>query len=241
MKINSRKLLVFSYALSGKPIHYTHLKFLWPELSDGGRRGLIAHLLKQRLISVSYVGKQAQISISAIGRAWVDEEYFSVRKESFDHGCIVLLYPGVTNTDTKVRPLKALLRRELIELGPRTFFSQSPLSDELLSQLRRRFFSLVAVMSVGSWQMGDPNAFVNYYLQKNSESDLLSGVSNQITELIEKKISFSSASDQFKLQIFSLLDRLFEIIELNQHPSSYGDSSLKPGRELLVLFSSLFK
>jgi hypothetical protein len=240
MKINSRKLLVFSYALSGKPILYTHLEYLWPEITAGGRRGLVAYLQKQRLITIDYVSKQAQISISAIGRAWVEEEYFSEKKEHSHQGSIVLLYPGVLTTEPKVRQLKALLRQELIELGPRTFFSQSPLSEALISQLRRRFFSLVAVMSIGNWQMGDPNTFINYYLQKNSESNLISGVSSQITELIEKKITFSSASDQSKLQIFSLLDRLFEIIEFKQHHPTQSNNTLKPGRELLALFSSLF-
>jgi hypothetical protein len=98
MKINSRKLLVFSYALSGKPILYTHLEYLWPEITAGGRRGLVAYLQKQRLITIDYVSKQAQISISAIGRAWVEEEYFSEKKEHSHQGSIVLLYPGMEET-----------------------------------------------------------------------------------------------------------------------------------------------
>ncbi len=239
MKINSRKLLVFSYAISGELVLYSHLVYLWPELSAGGRRGLIAHLLKQRLISVQYSGKTAQIYLSPIGKAWVEEEYFAEAK-SQGPGYLVLIYPEISSRDKKLKELKTILSKETSEIAPHTFYSQFPLSDELLSVLKRRYFSHAAVLSIQEWLCGDAKMFINYYLQKNNTDSLLSGVSTQLNELIDKKTMFSDANHQANSYIFSLFDRLFEIIEEKHHLP--GDVITVPlsGRQLLAQFKLLF-
>ncbi|MEO6729558.1 MAG: hypothetical protein ABIM99_06580 [Candidatus Dojkabacteria bacterium] len=239
MKINSRKFLVFAHSLSGKPILYAHLAYLWPELSEGGRRGLVAHLVKQRLISVTYKGKQAQLSLSSIGQAWIEEEFFS-RKRSVEPGSLVLVYPEVQLSEPKYKALRRILASEMMELSARTYYTQFPLSEELFSTLKRKYFSLAALVTLREWAIGDQNIFSNYYLQKNSEYVLQSGISSQIKQLIDKKTSFTDANHQSNVAIFSFFDRLFTFIEENR---SYEMSKNTEGlscRELLAIFSELF-
>jgi|GEM_PF-2557082 len=240
MKINSRKFLVFCYAISGRPALYAHLRYLWPEMTPGGMRGLVAHLVKQRLIFVRYAGKQAQLILSPIGKTWVEEEYFSTQAVA-SQGCIVLIYPHVKLEEARFKSLRKELSVEMTEISVRVYYAQLPLSDGLLSSLKRRYFSYAAVIALKEWLLGDQNILLNYYLQKNNHYDISSSISTQLKELTDKNTSFLPSKHQSNLIIFSLLDRLFDLIEQKQSHSATENTPSLSGGELLSLFSILFE
>jgi len=240
MKINSRKFLILSYALSGKPIQYDHLNYLWPDLSPGGRRSLIALLLKQRLISVQYEGKKASFYISSIGRSLIEDLYFTNTLHEAAPGFLVMLYPDVVLSEPKIAKLRALLKTQLSEVTPKLFFTSNALSDELLSVLKRSYFSCAAVLSVREWLLGEPKLFENYYLYEKNDENFLSGVSSEIEKLIEEKKSYSHADHQSNLRIFSLYDRVFTIIGSKTDANNAKYSDPTPAIKLLGLFSQLF-
>lgn len=241
MKINSRKFLVYAYALRERKLGYDQLVYLWPEMTDGGRRGVIAHLLKQRLISVTYNGKLANFRLSSIGKAWVEANYAQPHPAlPSQAGWLVIIYPSLTTMAPKVKKLKQLLKTECTEFSPKLFFSHQELSTLLLAKLKREFFAQVAVVALREWLMGEPIDFQNSYLQKNGMENSLSGISSELSELIDKKNLFLDMNHQSKLRLYSLLDRLFLLIEQNgEHPlgSQFDFSS---AAELLKMFASFF-
>ncbi len=240
MKINTRKFLVFSYALSGKPVTYAHLDYLWSELTAGGRRGLIAYLLKQRLIFATYSGRTVTFMISSIGKAWVEEQYFRKQANQESGGKLVIFYPGVSLSDQKIMPFKQLLKNQLMEISPRVYLSTGQLSDDLLSQIKRKYFAYVAVADLREWVVGDPNTFQKYYLHKKELENSLSGLSTELSGLIIEKKCFSLSNHQSNLKILSLLDRIFGVFELSREQSFPGDEIIESGKEILIRYSQLF-
>lgn len=240
MKINSRKFLILSCALSGKPIEYRHLEYLWPDLSPGGRRSLIALLQQQRLISVRYEGKKALFFLSSIGISLVDEMYFTESLQESSQGFIVMIYPDMSLSDPKLVKLRALLKAQLSEVSPKVYFSRLPLTEELLSQMRRHYFSCGVVVSLREWLLGEPISFENYYLHRKISDDSLSGVSREVEQLIDEKILFSDANHQSNMRIFSLFDRIMTIFDSNAELKQYSIYNTSPATELLRRFSILF-
>ncbi len=240
MKINSRKFLILSYALSGKSLGYEHLEYLWPDLTPGGRRGLIAYLLKQRLISARYEGKKAFFEISSIGISLIEETYFTKKLHEPSQGCFVMLYPDVVLTEPKLVKLRALLKSQCSEVTPKVYFTSVPLSEEFLAHLKKLYFSYIAVFTVREWLLGEKNLFENSYLQKKDGENSLSGISNEVSKLIEEKTSYSHANHQSNVRIFSLYDRVLTIIEGKIPLEAGNDTQSLPAIELLRRFSLLF-
>lgn len=233
MKINSRKLLVYCYLTSGSNCTYEKLGYLWPEISLGGRRGMIAYLQKQRLISVSYTGKQAIISLSRIGRSWVENNYpilseegngntFPVSADLSPHeapltteypGVFVLVSPKAPLNTKQLAALKKFLKSELVQLSTNVCFSAKPLSADYLAQLSTKYYHSVSVVEAKNWLQGDTLQILRDYDAVSANSFSSSSISKELNELTEKNITFFVSNHQSKLRLFSFFDRIFDFVE----------------------------
>src|SRR6188472_3952972 len=124
MKINSRKLLLFLHSPDLKTPFvgkYEYFDLLFPELSPGGRRSLIHHLLKLGYLTRQAEGREVGFLLSSIGKQWVEQFYAGIfslptGKLPGEQQVCVVLKPATSSSPAR-RQLQYLLEQQGGQVG----------------------------------------------------------------------------------------------------------------------------
>jgi hypothetical protein len=216
MKINTQKMLLLLFSDENLAVNYTHLGYLWPELSPSGRRSLVSLLVKKRIIEPTLDMEdpnKAYFHLTEFGKREAARIYGGILGTSLSETPYCLLLLEAPDHD----PNFLLLKKRIAQFGAipansKAYLFLSKPTEELLSLLEKKYFYQTAVFQIGEWRGGD----LKQLIQKNSASKdalySLSGISRQVGELIHMEIPYFIANHQSYFDIFSAYDRFFSLL-----------------------------
>ncbi len=239
MKINTRKLLLFLYKedeTQQNIITYDHLFYLWNDLSAGGSRSLIHHLQKAKLIQAVKVNGEVGFTLTLVGKQVIAHHYtlegIPLREEKDECLLILLASPP---SDPQFRFLLQKVKAEGSMIKKGIYLLRQP-SSQLISLCKEKYYNSVVLTAIKEWVVGDPQLVGQTHLLVQSVNESLSGISTQITRLIDMKNSFSSLNHQEKMVIFSAFDRLVLIFDQLATSPNYSFLAVTSGKQLLSTF-----
>jgi hypothetical protein len=235
MKINTQKLLILMTSEVNYQINYKHLEFLWPDLSPSGKRSLIAYLIKKKYLYASSDKTNVSFQITEYGKQVIAHYYqpiFSTStSQQLGESCLILR--SAPSFDQQFLRLKRqLLSNGAVQLS-KTAFLLLQQSEKITTLCRERYFSSVIIFSIGKWFVGDHDQLLRESFSFPDLFQSLSGISREINGLTQKETSFSLSNHQSKLNIFSVFDRLFSVLQRLRGIPLSGNLSGESGKELL--------
>ncbi len=228
MKENTQKLLVWLYRSSESGlVGYEQLSLLFPDYTAGGRRSLIHYLQEQHLLKTDRHGQKTGFSLTTHGREAVESLFPALSeryRETINSGLnwYAIIFLQAPKGDQHFR----YLRRQLVDnhslaLSRGVYLYPGPLPGWLQADLHNRYIGAVQVLTVKKWQFGDEQATVDSYYKLSDLVEILSGLSSEIEKLLMIKSEQNSLTNKNKQQLFSVFDRLFEVIKDDPGFSDY--------------------
>ncbi len=250
MKENTEKLLCWladdqddSYKETFT-ITYAELELLLPKLTAGGRRSLIRYLADQRLIRTERLGRQTYISLTSHGREALSAQLPAFR-EGFrrwqgEWSC--LTFCEAPAGDPGFRYLRQLLlSHQAFSLSRGVYLYPGTLPSEVQHVCRQLYLGSVVVFTIKEWQFGDERSLVNEQYMLSDVAELLSGISREINLLLGEFENEKELTHSFQKQIFSVFDRLFEIIVQDPGITHHYFPQVEHGIELLGKLRQLYR
>lgn len=242
LKPNTTRLLIFlscdRWIRTDKQI----LELLLPDLSPAGRRSLISYCQKNSWVQSNLINGKRHLYLTAHGRRELELHFplFSEKADQWNGEWYLVVFLTAPKLDPQFRYLRNyLLDKRATALTRGNYLLPSFLAVDLVEEIHRSYRTQVMMVSIKKWIFGDERSFAldNYSLLDVHQS--YSGVSNELEQLLSKKIIFSSASDQEKKDIFSVFDRLATLISGDVGLLQHYFPDIARGRELLDSFFKL--
>lgn len=236
LKATTSKLLTYLYTDSWQRADKSVLDLLLPDLSDAGKRSLISYCQKNSLIKSETIDGQRMLLLTEHGKRELELCFpvFSRKADSWSGEWLVVVFLTPPKMDPQFRYLRNfLLERHAATLVRGNYLIPSYLASDIVEEIHYSYRKEVLIFSIKKWVFGDEKSFVldQYLLLDLHQS--YSGVSNEIAGLLKKNISFSNASHQEKVEIFSVFDRLHWLLSKDIGLISYYFPELTRGIALL--------
>ncbi len=245
MKDNTQKLLVWLYqsedngeageAEKARLVGYDQLELLFPDYTPGGRRSLIYYLQQKHLLKTERQGRKSGFSLTTHGREAV-EALFPALSERF-RGQLqwqAVIFIEAPRGDQHFRYLREqLLAKQAICLSRGVYLYPGPLPASLQAELRSLYVGAVQVLKIEQWEFGDEQAIVEEHYKLSDVVEILSGLSSEVEELLTNKKEQNSLTNKNKQQLFTVFDRLFEVLKNDAGLSSYYYPQTPTARKLL--------
>jgi len=216
MKKSSLKVLISLGALS---LHSAYLDeeslaIIVPELSISGQRSLLYHLKRSFLVEQFRPAKGVKsLRITTGGMRVLKAEFPALFPESGKRAgwhCMVFVKPP--KNDPAFRYLRSqVLADGGISLTRGVYFKQSSFSATLMVLCDKLYAQAVTVFTVNSWIFGFDSLYLDKIQGADTQFSMLSGISNEITQLLNKINKDNTAQNQQKKLIEGLLQRYFSI------------------------------
>jgi hypothetical protein len=220
MKINTQKLLLLLISDKKWAVSYDHLEYLWPELSPSGRRSLVFHLVKTRLLEEqqNYLpGGRVTFQLTELGRRAAVRAFPSLSGVSEDlaspqQGWCLLLLEAPTEDPSFVKLKKKLAKIGVLRANPKAYVFQTQPSVEIHEFLEKGYFYNVALFEMGKWQVGELRQLVQESTDLKAALYALSGISREVDRLILKEIGYFVPNHQSNSELFSVFERFFFVL-----------------------------
>jgi hypothetical protein len=250
MKINTRKLLLLLYPLPrdrGKVavprVGYSQLEQLWPHITPGGRRGLIAQLVRQGALAAQPGPGQVSFQLTEVGKKLAESEFGVLNSlshpESAAKNWHLLAFLQATAYDPHFRLLNTHLKQMgAVRLNKGLYLLTDQPLPTFLALLQKRYATSTVVFAIHALPHGDWQVLLNKSLLLYDLQVGLSGISREVNRLIAGQIDKKYAIDQSKLRLISAYDRFYSV--LNDNPlaiSLLARFSLQV-KEILELFQA---
>lgn len=218
MKQNTQKLLVWFYAPEGQPrreLDYQQLKYVLPEMSPGGRRSLIHFLTKKLLVRTQRFNNHTTITITSHGVDALVSQFpvFSKEMQSWQGEWSMLIFLKGPKGDPHFRYLRQLLLdQHAFSLSRGVYLYPGELPSQVSNLCREMYVGAVSVVKVNEWTFGDERGAVDEHYMLSDIAEILSGISSEINQLLEVKKEQKRLAKKLSLQIYSVFDRLFNVL-----------------------------
>ncbi|MDR0462942.1 MAG: hypothetical protein LBG64_01855 [Pseudomonadales bacterium] len=218
IKQNTQQLLIWLYSANGQErlVPYEQVKYLWPQLSDSGRRSTIYYLSKQRFINIHTQNRKKFLELSSFGMDWIEKNCFAISSTSRNwdgQWALVAIYSNNV-TDPNFRALRALLGQYgaiAVERG--LYLIPSFISVVLTEKLSKNYRNSVLVWGVQKWLFGDEKMFTFGKTGLLDLVELYSSFSKDLDELISfKKFKKTTIVSRTEL-VFNLYARFNGLIK----------------------------
>lgn len=243
LKPNTARLLIFLSGNQWIRADKQVLSLLLPDLSDAGRRSLVAYSVRQSWVKSEVIKGQRHLYLTDHGKRELELHFplFSAKAEGWGGDWYLVVFLSPPKLDPQFRYLRNfLLERYAIGISRGNYLLPSFLAFDLVEEIHRSYRNEVMMFSIKKWVFGDEKSFVidNYSLLDMEQT--LSGISNQIEEMLNKKIKYSTANDQQKNDIFSVFNRLVSVIEKDIGLLPYYFPDVARSKDVLSQFFQLF-
>lgn len=266
MKDKTQKLLVWLYqpALLAEKrlVGYDQLELLFPNYTPGGRRSLVYYLQQKHLLKTERQGRKSGFSLTTHGQEAVEELFPALsprfrgevaasgqpatgssrgsRKQSWQGQWQAVIFIDAPKGDQHFRYLREqLVAIQAVSLSRGVYLHPGPLPASLQAELRSLYVGAVQVLSIDQWQFGDEQATVEEHYNLSDVVEILSGLSSEIEELLTSKKEQNSLTNKNKQQVFSVFDRLFEVLKNDAGLSSYYYPQTLTAFELLMTLQTI--
>lgn len=222
MKDNTKKLLTWLYRPQDKDaaqlattIDYDQLRFLLPDMTPGGRRSLVHYLSQQHLIRAERLSHQTQLSLTSHGEQALAAQFpvFSRARYDWPGQWSALIFLQAPNSDRHFRYLRALLlNHHAFHLRRGVYLHPGEFPPKILNTCQELYVGHVVIVSWQQWQFGDERSLISHHYMLSDLSEVYSGISREINQLLSEKKQQKGLTHKFYRQIFSVFDRLFSIL-----------------------------
>lgn len=218
-KQSTQKLLLLLFSQTTQTnvlLGYSSLADLLPDISEAGRRSLVAHLHRQGLIRKERVNGKTLLGSTQHGDRLITAQFPALSSQTHhwlgEWSLVTFLKPP--KSDPQFRYLRSLLvNQNAVPLNRGVYLMPSFGVTPLISDLEVSYRQSVMVTAIGEWQFGDERSFILENFALTDLHQLYSGVSSEIEGLLRSLRFDSHLSDQQKVHIFSVFHRLYSLIQ----------------------------
>lgn len=218
MRDNSKKILLYLLAAHQQPglVPQEEIKLLVEGLSEGGKRSLL-HVLEQRQVLVKEeVGTQTYYRLTQVGEQELKAQFPALftSYQDWDGSYTQILFLEAPHSDAGFRYLRQfLLDRQFVALQRGVYLRPGELDAETSLTLEKLYRGHVYVYQLQKWLLGDERQFLNNTYILQDIANTYSGVSNEISQMLNKKNKSLAASHQLKQQFLSVFDRYLTVLD----------------------------
>ncbi|MBT3249410.1 MAG: hypothetical protein HN846_03210 [Candidatus Pacebacteria bacterium] len=246
MKQNTQKLLTWLYwPASDEPhsIDYQQLELILPEMTAGGRRSLIHYLIKKLLIRSERIDDKTHISLTSHGADALLAQFqvFNQSWQEWQGEWSVLIFRSGPKGDPHFRYLRQLLLDEhAFSLSRGVYLYPGELPPQIANTIKKMYVGSVIVVVTHQWSFGDERSIVNQQYMLLDLLEVYSGISREINQLLELKNNKKGLTKKSRLQIYSVFDRLFNVLSQDPGFLQYYYSDVPTAVVLLKQLHSMF-
>jgi len=218
MKQNTQKLLTWLYSSAEKRsyvINYRQLKLILPDMTAGGRRSLVHYLTKKLLIRTERINDQIHISLTSHGIDALVAQFpvFNEAWQQWQGEWSVLIFRSGPKGDLHFRYLRQLLLdNHAFSLSRGVYLYPGMLPNQVVSVLKEMYVGAVVVVVTNQWSFGDERNIVNRHDLLLDLVEVYSGISKEINQLLVLKNNQKRLTKKARLQVYSVFDRLFNVL-----------------------------
>lgn len=221
----------------------SEMRQLLPSLSDGGYRSLMKSMADKRLIQTTLVGRESWCRITDLGRRALESQIWALSesRRHWDGQWEMVLFLQPPKNDQSFRYLRTLiLETGGFQLGRGMYLFPGGVSPQVRSQCLDIYLLSVSVFRVSSWEVGDPSQVLLSSKKQSAVLDSYSGISSEISELLQKNVTVSSASGKQKNHLSSVLDRIVDSAQSDHGLSTHLFPQVSTLSDLVEQFQQFF-
>lgn len=239
IKENTKRALVWCYPTSQdwRWVTQTRIKWIVPHLTPAGLRSLLYGLERKQLILTRRQGGELQYGLTTMGKTLIEAEIPALASSDSTHTdqSSVLIFLQSPASDRNFRYLRQfLLNQHWVSVSRGVFLYSAKPSELVLMTIQRLYAQSVVILRVGDWLWGDQRLLIGQQTALNLADELYSGISREITRLIEDLLDQKDLDDQSKMKINSVFDRLYAALKQDFSLVGASESKGLNGRSLLA-------
>lgn len=219
IKKNAQKLLLALYAQPDQhqvTISVHKLRYLVPDMSEGGYRSLLLFLERRNFlfrervfgsvaVGITEAGKEALIRLfPALDRSW----------NSWNGQWMVLVFLNAPKSDPNFRYLRQLLLSEKsLALSRGVYLAAGSFSNRILMETKQLYNQSVVILSADKWHWGLERPVIVKYYDLASRAEVYSGIGSELRRLLSISEVGKKLTDQQKSAISSIIERFAESLK----------------------------
>ena len=204
-----------SYLTTNYSTNYKQLKLILSDLTPGGRRSLVHYLVKKHLLNIERVGKSVAISMTTHGQNALKVQFpvFSPAMQEWQGQWSALIFLDGPKGDPHFRYLRRLLLdNHAFAFSRGVYFYPGEFSSQVINICKEMYVGAVNIVKINGWEFGDERSLVSKNYMLLDLIEVYSGISSEIKVLLKQKDEQKRLTNKFRVQIFSVFDRLFDIL-----------------------------
>lgn len=227
MKKNAQKILLCLYSFSKNDLvllKSSQLRLCVPDMTEGGFRSLLLFLeRKDLLVRESLPGAQ-YFSLTDKGREALKAKFpaLNPKWEQWQGQWYAMTFLKAPATDSQFRYLRQLLVADhALPLTRGVYLSAGNFSPQVLSTCSTLYQDSVVIFSVAAWEFGLDRPIIVKYYDLASVASVYSSIGNSIDQLLEIFNNSKTRTNQQKINIDTVIDRLWSGLKEDPGFTSY--------------------
>lgn len=244
MKRNTSQLLLWLYPgkqnasdLSFKrSVSISEIQIVMPKISDSSLRSLLFLMNKKAWLEIITLESEKYLSITKEGISQLEAQFPALKLGSsvISHWTIIIFLEPPKN-DKNFRYLRRfLLDKKNIQLTRGVYLSPLALDIQTTQLLEKLYKNYVLVVEADNFLFSDVGRIIGSKINLSDTLNILSGLSRELDEVIDKKNIEKRFTDKQKNTISSIFNRLFNLIEQSYCLESYFFPQVKSTLDLLL-------
>ena len=218
MKLNTQKLLTWLYSPENEQRRlatYEELELLLPNMTSGGRRSLVHYLTQKLLVRTERIGDQTYINPTSHGIDALVAQFPALNGvyQQWQGQWSILIFRSGPKGDPHFRYLRQLLLdNHAFNLSRGVYLYPGELPSQIVNVCKKMYVGSVVVVSTQQWLFGDERSIINQHYLLSDLVEVYSGISKEINQLLELKNNKKRLTKKARLQVYSVFDRLFNVL-----------------------------
>ncbi len=218
LKQNTLKVLLVLAATSSteaQGLPSPIIKALLPDITITGTRSLLVLLVRKKLIYKRRVFGTTTFHISEQGQRSLNTAFPALHAtwHDWDGSWVVVVFLDAPKGDSQFRYLrKLILSHAGMQVTRGMYAKAGGFAPEVLAQLQNTYLGHVIIFSVFKWIQGFDKPVVFEYYNLPDKATALSGISNEVNELLNIINREKRLTEKQKINIVTLVDRFIDFL-----------------------------
>ena len=244
MKDNSLRILTWLYPKDNQSrwVDVDELSLFLPNMTASGLQSSLFFLQKKKKVVLEKIDSVQAVSITSHGMRSLEKAIpaFSQQRRQWRGEWWAIVFLQAPKHDKNFRFLRrVLLAEHSLPLTRGVFLFPGQLSEKLSYELRNSYEGDVMVAPFKNWTFGDDKEIIGSILGMSDLANSYSSVSKEIARLLENETDIKGLSDQSKMAISSVYDRLYTSLKNDFGILHEYYPHVTPGVDLVFSLQSL--
>jgi DNA-binding transcriptional regulator PaaX len=218
MKDNSLRILTWLYPKDNQSrwVDVEELALFLPNMTPAGLQSSLFFLQQKKQLVLEKIDLVQAVSITSHGKKSLEKAIpaFSQQRRQWRGEWWAIVFLQAPKHDKNFRFLRrVLLAEHSLPLTRGIFLFPGQLSEKISYELRNSYEGNVMVAPFKNWTFGDDKEIIGSILEMSDLANSYSSISKEITSLLEKETNIKGLSDQSKIAISSVFDRLYNSLK----------------------------